>query len=278
MPQEEDLPAAGTLEVPIDDIMFNRFQPRTQFDESALEELSESIKQRGILQPLLLRNAPPESETKYELVAGERRLRAARLAGLKIVPAIFLEAGDSDSLEVALMENIQREDLNPIEEALAYKQLIARFGYTQEQVASKVGKDRSTVSNALRLLSLPKAVLEHVSRGTLTSGHARALLSLPNEEAIAKAAKIVSDEGLSVRDAEELVRTLLAPKQKQAQIEKSVKLKDPDVLRFESALRDVLGTKVVIYTKHGNRGRIEVEFYSNDDFCRILEKLGISVE
>ncbi len=256
-----------TSDIPVTVITANKFQPRRIFDSEALADLAQSIKQYGIVQPIVVR----KTLNGYELVAGERRWRAAQLAGLKIVPAVIKEYTDAEMTEIALIENLQREDLNPIEEAFAYKKLMEEFGLTQEEVARKIGRSRSHIANIVRLLNLVAPVQEFVSRGTLSMGQARPILSLESEELQLEAAEIIIEEDLSARDAEELVKRLAtAPRvKKQVQPEK----REFFLVEAEDRLKMILGTQVKI--KPGKmKSKIEIEFYSGDDLERIIETLG----
>ncbi len=253
-------------EIPVTEIVPNRFQPRRTFDEAALNELAQSIKQHGVIQPILVRRTP----TGYELVAGERRWRAAQKAGLAVIPAVVREYTDGEMTEIALIENLQRENLNPIEEATAYKRLMEEFSLTQEDVARKIGRSRSLIANTVRLLNLSPAVQDHVSRGTLTMGQARPLLALEDPELQIEAAESIIEEELSARDAEELVRRLVnAPRIKKA---KKAEKREIFLAEAEERLKMALGTQVKI--KQGKmKSKIEIEFYSADDLERLIEVL-----
>jgi ParB family transcriptional regulator, chromosome partitioning protein len=254
-------------EVPVDAIRPNANQPRVSFDEEALQELAASIREAGILQPLIVR---PLTEGTYELIAGERRWRAAQIAGLLKVPVIVRSAGRQDSLEWALIENIQREDIAPLECAQAYKRLVDEFHLSQEEVADKVGKSRVAVANTLRLLKLPKKVQEGLAAGQITEGHARAILGAGSEGAqLALFDRIVS-QGLTVREVEKGARATMARPRSAAKAAP----KDPSLAHLEEALSDRLGTPVRI-KKTGKRGEIVVPFYSDDDLERVLEELGV---
>ena len=257
---------AGVTELSVDMIAANPFQPRTRFDENSLRELSDSIKTSGIIQPLLIRRVAAD---EYQLVAGERRLRAAQMAGLAKVPVIVKEFDDRAMMELALIENIQREDLNPIDEAKAYQALIDKVGLTHEQLSERVGKQRTTISNALRLLGLPPEVMDMVSRGTLSGGHARALLSLENRGDQLIAARYVSSKGFSVRRTEAFVKR----KQRTATARpKSTKL--AGLAEWESKLQSHFSTQVVI-SPGRKGGKVEFEFYSQEDLERLLEAWGV---
>lgn len=247
----------------------NREQPRKKFDEEQLAELAESIKQYGVLQPLLVQ----KKGTFYEIIAGERRWRAAKMAGLKEVPVVLREYSKQESMEIALIENVQRSDLNPIEEALAYDSLVKEFGLTQEEIASRVSKNRATITNTMRLLKLDQQIQEMLIQGMLSSGHARALLPLEKKELQLKAAKMILDGSLSVRETERLVKRLT----KETGDEKKEKQKEKDeklsliYQNLEERMKHVMGTKVSIHNKDKNKGRIEIEYYSEAELERIVE-------
>lgn len=246
----------------LDEIEPNPFQPRRDFDEGKLAELVASIKTNGMLQPIIVRRV---AET-YQIIAGERRWRAAQQASMMSIPAIIRDADDRDMLQLALIENLQRHDLNPIEEANAYKTLMEQHDITQEILARHVGKDRSTIANIVRLLGLPAQIQEHVSRGTVSMGHARALLSLDDSSAQLALCRRIVDEGLSVREVERLVKKGVRPRKR------PVRQTDPDVRRLEEELQRALGAKVRIHTT-GKRGRIEIEFYSPDGLEGLIDRL-----
>ena len=250
------------------------FQPRTEFDPEHLKELADSIKQRGVIQPLLVRSRRGnDGATRYELIAGERRWRAAREAGLTALPVIVRQASDEEVLEMALIENLQREDLNPLEEAHAYEQLSARFGLTQEQIAVKVGKNRATVANAIRLLALPSEVQSWLANGQLSVGHAKAILGLTIAEEQRLVAERVLRRSLTVRETEQLVEHLKGESKVRASGATPVG-KAAQVVAIEERLRQKLGTHVSLH--HGKKkGRIELEYYGNDDLTRLLGMLGI---
>lgn len=259
-------------EVLIHMVVPNRFQPRRVFDPEKLNELSESIRQYGVLQPIVVRQTP----SGYELVAGERRWRASKMAGLKQIPAIVREYSDAEMTEIALIENLQRQDLNPIEEAIAFRKLMTDFGLTQEEVSVKIGRSRSLIANIIRLLNLPAEIQEHVSRGTLSIGQARPLLALEGQVAQLEVANLIIEGGLSARDAEELVRRRLsAPKNKK-------KVKPPAqqqvfISEAEDQLKMLLGTQVRI--KPGKvKSKIEIEFQSSEDLERIIETLAVPLQ
>lgn len=244
----------------------NPFQPRLEMDPVAFEELKKSVKEKGIIQPIAIRNG---KDGRYELIAGERRLRAAIAVGLKRIPAYVLDiTSDEDMLEIALIENVQREHLNPIELAKGYQRLIDELGLTQEEVAEKIGKDRATVANVVRLLKLPKEVQDAVKQGKIREGHARALLGLNDRQLQIELMKKTIEQGLSVRKVEEAVKKLRADKQ--IVVEKPGRKKSPYITRIESALREKFGTQVKVRTKKEG-GSIEITYYSREDLDRLLE-------
>lgn len=242
----------------------NREQPRKKFDEEALQELSDSIKQYGIIQPLVVK----KNADYYEIIAGERRWRAAKMAGLKEVPVIIKEYTDQEIVEISLIENIQRENLNPIEEAIAYKRLLDEFHLKQEEVAKRVAKSRTTVTNSLRLLKLDERVQQMVINEELTSGHVRALLSIEDKNAQCEVAKKVFDEKLSVRDTEKLVKLVLSPKVPKVKKE----LTHAEIYHdMEERMKEIFGSKVSIQRKSEHKGKIEIEYYSDEELERILD-------
>lgn len=257
----------GDKLVNINDIEPKRDQPRKYFDEEALKELADSIAMHGVIQPLLVR---PLSDGGYQLIAGERRWRASRMAGLTQIPVVVKEMTDEEAMELALIENLQREDLNPIEEAEGFKLLMDTYSFTQEQAAEKVGKSRPAVANALRLLSLPQEVLDMVKQGIISSGHARTLIPLTDEKLIIKLAEEISQKELSVRETEKIVKTLMKPK---SEIVKKKSKRDPYYDECEIAIREELGRKAKINVSRGNKGSIEIEFFSKEDLQSILEAL-----
>ncbi|HHY99126.1 MAG TPA: ParB/RepB/Spo0J family partition protein [Firmicutes bacterium] len=267
IPDETNVMKEQVTEISIDLIQPNPYQPRRQFDEDKLEELVESIRQHGVLQPLVVRPL----EGGYQLIVGERRWRAARRAGLSMVPVVIRDVDEIEMMELALIENLQREDLTPIEEAQAFHRLINEFGLTQEELAEVVGRSRSGIANTLRLLNLPEDVQDNVSRGTLSMGHARALLALNNPEQQIEAAELVVKRGLSVRQTEELVRRLVA-REKSAAQEVAAMALDPILQDIEDRLRRTLGTRVRI-SPGEKRGKIVIDYYSKDDLERILSIL-----
>jgi len=255
----------GLRQLPIERIRANRKQPRKMFDEAKLQELAASIKERGILQPIIVRRAGDG----YELVAGERRWRAAAKAGLREIPAVIKELSDSDSLQVALIENLQRDDLDPLEEATAYRNLIGEHGLTQETLAQAVGKNRATISNSLRLLKLPEPVLDMLGQARLTAGHARALMTLSDEELVLRLAQEIISQKMSVRDAEHRARAMQeirkAPAAKHAKA-------TPAERQVEEKLQRALGAKVRLHHRRG-KGRLEIFFNSLDELDAIIAKV-----
>ncbi|MFQ6864817.1 ParB/RepB/Spo0J family partition protein [Blautia sp.] len=254
----------GTL-VKISKIEPNREQPRKKFDEDALLELSESIKQYGVLQPLLV----SDKKDYYEIIAGERRWRAAKMAGLKEIPVVIKEFSDQQIVEISLIENIQREDLNPVEEALAYRRLIDEFHLKQDEIADRVSKSRTAVTNSLRLLKLTPKVQEMIVDEMISAGHARAILGISDPETQEMIALKVFDNKLSVRETEELVRKILKPSHKKEQA--SNPAEDAIYESLEEKMKGITGTRVFIHRKKNNKGKIEIEYYSRDDLERIID-------
>src|SRR6267378_5277947 len=268
-PTREEAEREGSLvELPIQDIRPNPFQPRRTVDPAALEELVSSIKQAGLLQPIVVRRANGGG-TGYELIAGERRLRACQQLGWERIPAVQRDADDRTLLTLALIENLQRDDLSPVDEARGYDRLIAEFNLTQQDVADAVGRDRSTVANALRLLKLPEAVLAMLHDGDLTVGHARALLALEDPRTATTLAREAVAQGFSVREIEDRVRGGRAP-ERRPRLKRGVG-QAPEVRRIEEALRRRLGTDVRVTLRAKGKGQIHVAFYSNEDLARLLE-------
>lgn len=253
------------INIDIDRIIPGEQQPRKVFRDEPLKELSASIKAKGVLQPIIVSRT---GDGTFRLIAGERRWRAASLAGLKKMPAIVKDVSSEDSLEIALIENIQREDLNPVETAGAFQRLIRDFSLTQEGLSAKVGKDRATVANYLRLLKLPDEIKTFVNDGTLSMGHARAILSIEGRANQVEAARRIIHKGLSVRETEHLAKKFSAESKKRTHHKK----KDPQIASLEDRLIRSLGTKVRIHHK-GKRGKIEIEYYSLDELDRLLEIL-----
>jgi len=256
--------------IKISEIEPNQKQPRRKFDEETLAELAESIKQVGIIQPLILQ----KKEQHYEIIAGERRFRAARLAGLTQVPAIIKNYSQQEVFEIALIENIQREDLNPIEEAQAYERLIKEFRLKQDEIAEKVAKSRSAVTNSIRLLKLSKRVQEMLVEGMISNGHARALLAVDNAEQQYALAMRVFDERLSVREIEKIIHAMQKAKEKVQEEEETQPLKNEVIYKdLEEKMKQLLGTKVRIQRKNDNQGKIEIEYYSEEELDRIFTYL-----
>jgi len=252
----------------IEEIAPNRSQPRKHFDESKLQELAESIKEKGILEPLIVRRA----DQGYELIVGERRWRAAQKAGLKEVPVLVKEVEGSDALEISLIENLQREDLNPIEEAEAFKRLTEEFNISQGDLSTRIGKDRTTITNAIRLLKLPPEIKNQLLQNRITAGHARAILSLETKEKQKELCALIIRKGLSVREAEamakrwsERAKRRVTPEGRRGDLESQLN-------SLQDSLRRYLGTKVRIIT-NGKRGKIEIEYYSAEDLERIIEAI-----
>ena len=263
----EDVKSAVKLN--INDIEPNRDQPRKHFDEAALSELADSIALHGVFLPLLVR---PISDGGYQLIAGERRWRASRLAGLTEVPVVIREMTDSEAMELALIENLQREDLNPIEEAEGYKLLMDTYSLTQSEAAERVGKSRPAVANAMRLLSLPKEVLDLIKDGRISSGLGRTLLGLNDNSMMLKLCKEIEEKQISVRQLESIIKTLNNPKKDKDEKPKKVK-RDPYFDECELAIRQELGRKATINVNKGNKGTLEIEFFSKEDLQSILETL-----
>ena len=253
----------GETILKINEVEPNKKQPRKFFNEEALKELSDSIKQHGIVQPLVV----AKQKDYYEIIAGERRWRAAKMAGLKEVPVVIKDYSPQEIMEVALIENIQREDLNPVEEAKAYQNLIKEYNLKQEEVAERVSKSRSAITNSLRLLKLNDQVLDYLIQETISSGHARALLALEDPEKQVSVAEKIAKEHLSVRDTEKLVKNINQPVKKapKKEVKNDFVYKD-----MEEQLKQKIGTKVKINRKSENKGKIEIEYYSQDDLEKIV--------
>jgi ParB family transcriptional regulator, chromosome partitioning protein len=251
-------------EISLAELEMNPFQPRRHFNQAALEELAATIREHGVLTPVVVRRGPKG----LQVIAGERRIRAARLAGLTRIPAVVKDASDSQALEMALVENLQREDLNPLESAEAYQRLIEEFKLTQEEVAGRLGRDRSSVTNALRLLKLPRRIQEDLATGMLSEGHARAILGLEKPADQLKARDVVVKRGLTVRETEALVRRLRGGSPARRRLESQ----DPNLAAIEDQLRAVLGTKVHI-VRDGKGGTLQINFFSSDDLTRIVEAI-----
>ncbi len=265
--EEQELAQEGSIgSLPVEKIRPNPFQPRKEFDESALEELKNSIIENGVIQPVTV----CRDGDGYQLISGERRLRAVQQAGFKFIPAYVIEAhDDSSKLELALIENIQREDLNAIEVALALKSLTTKCRLTQDEIAQKVGKNRSTVSNFLRLLKLPLQIQDSIRNREISSGHARALINLPGEQQQLKVWKQILSRQLSVRQTEALVNRMFKDQSKPSAPDSFER--SSHVTQLESILRDKLATKVRILEKKGGKGEIHIQYFSNDDLDRLLE-------
>ena len=259
---------AAPTEIPVDRIQAGPYQPRKRIEEEALRGLAESIAQHGVLQPVLV----TETIDGYQLIAGERRLRAARLAGLARIPAVVRQLADREQIEIALVENIQRADLNPLEEADAYRQLIGEFGLNQDEVAHRVGRARSSVANTLRLLELAPTVQEALRDGRLTGGHGRAIVALESAPAQEALAATVIGRALSVRQTEELVRRLKEREASPPAQPAGTEPRDPEFERIEAELRNALGTKVSL-TRSRRGGRIVIEYYDDDDLGRLFDRL-----
>lgn len=271
IPDVPEAPRATPVEIDVDRLTPNTYQPRGQFDDGPLQELARSIKANGVIQPILVRRVGEQ----FHIIAGERRWRAAQMAGLKRVPIAVrdVQAGQERSvLEMALIENIQREDLNPIDEALGYRRLADEFQLTQEQIAASVGKDRATVANFLRLLKLPEEVRADVAAGSLSMGHARALLALTNEADQRRIARDIVSRSLSVRETESVVRKAGEPPVTDVKSDKEESKPDVHTRAAEERLRILFGTRVRIARK-GQRGRIEIDFASEDELIRLFDQL-----
>jgi ParB family transcriptional regulator, chromosome partitioning protein len=273
--QDAMRPRETVVEVPLEEIRPNRYQPRQSMDDTALHELAESIREHGVLQPVVVRRAG----AAYELIAGERRFRAAQLAGLSRVPACVRDYSDQQALEIALVENLQREDIGPLEAARAYVRLRDEFGLTQEQIASRVGKSRSAVTNAMRLLQLPPRVQRSLESGEISEGHARALMQVEPARREAVLERVVR-AGASVRETEEMARGAAAPPAPVSQevvsgtMAPRPRLTDANLQAVEAKMRQVLGTKVQIRSR-GGKGAITIEFYSDLDLERLLGLMNI---
>lgn len=258
-------------ELDVKRISFNPYQPRESMDSEKFEELVNSVRVHGVLQPIVVRS---KGNDEYELVAGERRLRAAMAAGLARIPAVIRELSNEQSLEVALVENIQREDINPIDAAVSYKRLADEFGLSQENLAFGLGKSRSTIANTMRLLNLPSEVRDRLKGGRISEGHARAILSVGDATNQIELCRHIVDNGLSVRDSERVAKewstaSVTRSTHENVSRETLPKKPDPNLLEIEARLREVFGTKVTVL-KNKDRGRIEIEFYSDDDLERLL--------
>lgn len=258
----EETQSGGVVELKINEIEPNVGQPRKKFDDVKLMQLSESIREHGIVQPIIVRR----EDNIYKIVAGERRWRAARLAGLSSVPVIIKDVSNKQVMEMALIENIQREDLNPIEEAEAYERLINEHNMTQEELSKSIGKNRSTIANIIRLLALCEKVKENLINGDISSGHARALLSIENKDIQEKVCEEIIEKSLNVRETENLVKRIQANSIEK----KTVKNEDENIIKIEDDLKKILGTKVKLFNRN-KKGKIMIEYYSNDELERLLE-------
>ncbi|WP_406543304.1 ParB/RepB/Spo0J family partition protein [Clostridium ljungdahlii] len=266
--EEKEESKKDTILIDIDLISANKTQPRKNFDEQKILQLSQSIQEHGIIQPLILNKIGDDA---YSIVAGERRWRAAKLANIKEVPAIIMNLSDKEILEISLIENIQRQDLNPIEEALAYKRLINDFNLTQEELSVKIGKLRTAITNCMRLLNLDSRVQEYIIDGVITEGHGRALLGVDDGELQYKLAQNIIDENLTVRDIEKIIKNLNSSK---AAKNDNIKKANPYYVDIREKLEDLFGTKVSLMDKK-NKGKIQIEYYSQEDLQRILDILKI---
>lgn len=249
----------------------NKEQPRKNFDEEKLQQLADSIKQHGVIQPIIVKDL---NNGYYQIVAGERRWRASRIAGLKEIPAIVRTYDELATMQIALIENLQREDLNPIEEALSYKALLDDFALTQEKVSEQVGKSRSAIANTIRLLSLPKQIQKLLEEGAISGGHARAILSVTSEEGKLQLTEKIIENELNVRQAEQLAKTLNAQKPKKESAQPQTSAFDLQLQGIQKRMSDLLGTKVKILNG-SKKGKIEIEYYSENDLDRVLKLLNI---
>lgn len=275
-----DSPQGGVTEIPIESIGLNPWQPRRSMDETTLKELTESIQRFGVIQPIVVRR---DGEGRYQLIAGERRLRASRQAGLKDIPAIIRESKDQESLELALIENIQREDINPLDAAVAYRRLMDEFNLSQEEIAERVGKSRSAVANTIRLLQLPASVQALLEQRKISEGHARAVLQIQNPNAQLLVAEDIARRGCSVREAERLARNwaveALGPAAKPGGVSRETstsadtEVMETHLVAVEEQLKQLFGTRVRVSIAK-DRGKIEIEFYGEDDLNRILSLVG----
>lgn len=267
IPEEAEKAKEGVAQVPIDEIYPNKNQPRVHFDQEKLEELARSIKEHGVIQPIVL----VREEKGYKIIAGERRWRAAKMAGLSEMPAVLMTVTEMQVMELALIENLQREDLNEVEAAVAYRELMDRFQLTQQDIAQRIGKSRTAIANTLRLLNLPENMQKLIRSNGISAGHGRCLLSLEGTKQEVLLQKILKDQ-LSVREAEKLAQSMKkepAPKKKK---ESTTALNELFIIDLEERLQQSLGTRVTVVEKN-NRGKIEIEFYGNEDLDRIVEML-----
>ena len=267
--KEKTSSGEGISKLRLDVIVPKKDQPRKHFKEAALKELAESIKEKGVLQPIVVKKL--ESSDFYEIICGERRYRASKQAGLEEIPVVIVELDDQETLEVALIENIQREDLSPIEEAKAYSQLHEIYELTHDSIAKRVGKDRATVSNAIRLLKLPADILDLLLAKKISNGHARALLAIPTEEGQRFMASRVVKENLSVRQLEDDIQK----KAYQKRSAKPARQVDPDIVNLEESIQQKLGVKVKLSAGKKNKGKLEIRYQSLDELDRILDLLGV---
>lgn len=258
----------NTLTISINKIKSDKDQPRKSFNSEKIAELTESIKTHGVIQPLILRKV---DDDQYIIVAGERRWRAAKIAGLKELPAIIMDLSESEILEISLIENIQRQDLNPIEEAIAYKKLIDDFKMTHEELSKRIGKSRTSITNTMRLINLDERVQQYIIEGVISEGHGRALLGIKDAEIQYELAQQIIDEKLSVRELEKLIRKIMEPTNKKDINKQEL---NPYYKEIKNQLQDYFGTKVNISNKN-NKGKIEIEYYSEDDLQRILDIINI---
>lgn len=265
--KKEEVKSNNNLNIPLNKITNNSEQPRKFFDKENISELAESIKNHGIIQPLILK----KQKNNYIIVAGERRFRAAKMLGLKEVPAIIMDLTEKEILEIALIENIQRENLNPIEEAIAYKKLLSEFDLTQNELSQRIGKSRTAITNTMRLTNLDSRVQQYLIESVISEGHGRALLGTDDKELQYKLAQKVIDEKLSVRDLERLIKKISSePKD-----EKENKEESPYYTDVKDRLQDYFGTKVNINSKPNKKGKIEIEYYSDEDLNRILDLMNM---
>lgn len=262
----QNKPEHPEMTLPINEIEPNPNQPRNQFDEDSLQELADSIEQYGVLQPLLVK----KKDGYYEIIAGERRWRAAKMAGVEEVPVIVRDFDENEIVEIALIENIQREDLSPIEEAMAYQRLMKEYHLKQDQIAEKVSKSRAAITNSLRLLKLDPRVQNMLEEEMISTGHARALLAIHDEDMQYEIAVKVFDEKLSVRDIEKMVKELNRPKKEKKKEETEYQFLYKDL---EESMKQILGSKVSIKNKKNNKGKIEIEYYSRDELERIVDMI-----
>lgn len=264
---KKNLQENQVLSLSIHEVEPNRNQPRKQFDEDAIEELADSIKQYGVIQPLIVQ----KKDNYYEIIAGERRWRACKKAGLKEVPVIIKNYDEKETLKISLIENIQREDLNPIEEAKAYEILHDSYGLKQDEIAASVSKSRTAITNIMRLLKLDERVQDMVIENLISSGHGRTLLSIDDGDVQYQLAEKILDENLSVREAEKLVKSVLEHKDNEKPSEEESLQEKSMINFFENKMKDILGSKVIIKNKKNNKGKIEIEYYSMDELDRIID-------